>query len=174
MLPVYSGLLQGGCIVIVPFDRPCTHEAFAEIVGVARQQITELVRDGVLREGASAHEWLVAYCARLQDEALNRNPAQIQERTRLEQLRADHLAMIVADRMRELVPRDLLELLIARATADVQRVLDRLPERIRARLKVADPALEQLILEDMERVRAVTAPLQSPASIVESYLVRRP
>lgn len=158
--------------MIVPIDQPCTHEAFAEIVGIARQQMTELVRSGVLREGASAHEWLLAYCAKLQDQALNRNPAQIQERTRLEQLRADHLAMIVDDRMRKLVPRDLLELLIARAAADVQRVLDQLPERIRARWKAADPALEQLILEEMERVRNVTAPLQTPTKLVETYIER--
>jgi transcriptional regulator with XRE-family HTH domain len=158
--------------VIVPFDRPCTQEAFAEIVGVARQQITELVRGGVLREGASAHEWLLAYCARLQDEALNRNPTQIQERTRLEQLRADHLAMIVDDRMRQLVPRDLLELLIAQYGVRIQLVFDQLPERIRTQLKTTDPALEQLIRDDLERVRAVTTPLQTPTELVETYIER--
>lgn len=158
--------------MIVPFDQPCTHDAFAEIVGVARQQITELVRDGVLSEGASAHEWLVAYIARLRDEALNRNPAQIRERTRLEQLRADHLAMIVDDRKRQLVPRDLLELLIARAGADVQRVFDQLPERIQARVITADSALMTLVRDELERVRNVNAPLQTPTELVETYIKR--
>ena len=159
--------------MIVPFDQPCTHEAFAEVVGISQQQVTELVGRGVLRDGATAHDWLVAYTARLREEALSRNPAQVRERARLERLKADHQAMINDDMKRRVVPRELLELLIARAAADVQRVLDQLPERIHARLKAPDPALEQLILDELERARDVTAPLQSPASIVESYLERR-
>ena len=58
---------------------------FSQMVGVSQPAVAKMVEKGVLVEGASYHEWLVAYCGRLRDEAAGRTPSDARERRDLAQ-----------------------------------------------------------------------------------------
>jgi len=53
-------------------DRAVSQAEFGALVGVSQQAVSELVRSGALAEGATAGEWLLAYCARLREQAAGR------------------------------------------------------------------------------------------------------
>lgn len=59
---------------MVPADlqKPLTQAEFGELVGVSQQTVSGLVSAGVLASGATGHEWLVAYCGRLREQAAGR------------------------------------------------------------------------------------------------------
>lgn len=58
----------------MPLDltKPCTQAEFGELVGISRQRVGFLVKEGALTDGATAHEWLLAYCQQLRDGAAGR------------------------------------------------------------------------------------------------------
>ena len=58
---------------------------FAELVGVSEARVSQLVSDGALDPGLTAHHWLVAYCTRLREQAAGRdaNGVLAQERAAL-------------------------------------------------------------------------------------------
>lgn len=58
--------------VLPYFDAPISQAEFAQLIGVSEARVSQLVSDGVLIRGDSAHEWLVAYCERLRDQAAGR------------------------------------------------------------------------------------------------------
>lgn len=49
-----------------------SQQDFAEMVGVSEARISQLMTDGVLVRGDTAHAWLVGYCERLRDQAAGR------------------------------------------------------------------------------------------------------
>ncbi len=51
---------------------PVSQALFGEAVGISQQAVSELVRAGVLAEGGTAAEWLLAYCGRLREQAAGR------------------------------------------------------------------------------------------------------
>lgn len=53
-------------------DMPMTQAAFGELVGITQQSVSGLVSAGVLKPGATAGAWLLAYCDRLRDQAAGR------------------------------------------------------------------------------------------------------
>lgn len=54
-------------------SKPCTQAAFAQLVGVSRQRVNDLCTDGSLHKGATAHEWLLAYCEQIRETAAGRS-----------------------------------------------------------------------------------------------------
>ena len=53
-------------------DQQVTQAEFGRLVGISQQAVSDLVRAGVLVDGASEAEWLLAYCARLREQAAGR------------------------------------------------------------------------------------------------------
>jgi phage terminase Nu1 subunit (DNA packaging protein) len=49
-----------------------TQSEFGELVGISQQAVSELVQMGVLQAGDSWQLWLLAYCARLREQAAGR------------------------------------------------------------------------------------------------------
>ena len=45
---------------------------FAQMIGVSEARVSQMVSDGVIEKGATAHAWLLAYCERLRDQAAGR------------------------------------------------------------------------------------------------------
>jgi phage terminase Nu1 subunit (DNA packaging protein) len=58
--------------VLSCLDAPISQAEFAQMVGVSEASISTRVKDGVLVRGDTAHEWLLAYCERLRDQAAGR------------------------------------------------------------------------------------------------------
>lgn len=158
--------------MIVDTDAPATHEAFAALVGISRPLVTDLVGQGVLEDGAPVGQWLLVYTARLREQAAGRSAAQANERARFERLKADHQAMVNAQKRRELVPTDLLEQILADIGRRIVVVLEALPVRVRRELPNAEPATIALMQDEVLRARAEAAALEFPAELVDEYLRR--
>ena len=58
---------------VVPLlDQVISQAEFAAMIGVSEARVSQLLSDGVMARGATAHEWLIAYCERLRDQAAGR------------------------------------------------------------------------------------------------------
>ena len=53
-------------------DQPVSQAEFAAMIGVSEARASQLVSEGVISRGDTAHGWLVAYCERLRDQAAGR------------------------------------------------------------------------------------------------------
>lgn len=53
-------------------DQATSQADFAEMVGISEARVSQLMADGVMPRSGTAHEWLLAYCERLRDQAAGR------------------------------------------------------------------------------------------------------
>ena len=58
--------------VLPLLDQPVSQAEFAAMIGVSEARASQLVSEGVISRGDTAHGWLVAYCERLRDQAAGR------------------------------------------------------------------------------------------------------
>ena len=58
--------------VLPVLDQQVSQAEFAAMIGVSEARASQLVSEGVIVRGDTAHEWLVAYCERLRDQAAGR------------------------------------------------------------------------------------------------------
>lgn len=54
------------------FDEACSQVEFSALVGASKQAINQRVKEGLLREGQSAAQWVYAYCEQLRTAASGR------------------------------------------------------------------------------------------------------
>lgn len=59
-------------VMQIDLSQPCTTVVFANLVGLSRQRVSDLMADGTLKKGAPAHEWLTTYVAQLREVASGR------------------------------------------------------------------------------------------------------
>lgn len=94
-------------------DEPTTQEQFGRLVGVTHKAIEKHIAKGVLREGATAGEWLRSYCERLRAEASQRrgdeSTALTRARTREAESRARMLQLSVQRELARLIPLEVIE-----------------------------------------------------------------
>lgn len=140
---------------------PMPRAQFGDMVGVSRQAIDDLVRREILADGASADEWLLAYCDHLREVAAGRGGSNAlelaAERARLAREQADKIAMQNAVTRGELAPAHLLEEVLARAGARAGRLLETIPGLLRRRLP-------QLTADDIAAVAVVVAKARNIAA----------
>lgn len=53
-------------------DQGVAQAEFAEMIGVSEARVSQLLSEGVMTKGDTAHGWLLAYCERLRDQAAGR------------------------------------------------------------------------------------------------------
>ena len=63
--------------VLPLLDQQVSQAEFAAMIGVSEARASQLVSEGVIVRGDTAHEWLVAYCERLRDQAAGRAGAEM-------------------------------------------------------------------------------------------------
>ena len=94
-------------------DEPTTHEEFGRLVGIGRKAVEKHLAKGVLREGATAGEWLRAYCERLRAEAASRKGdtalALARAKTREAEARAAMVELQFQRALADLVPVQAIE-----------------------------------------------------------------
>lgn len=117
---------------------PMTQARFGDLVGITQPAVSELVRRKILPDGASADEWLLAYCDHLREMAAGRGGESgaelVAERARLAREQADKIAMQNAVTRGELAPAYVLEEVLARVGARAARLLETIPGALRRRL----------------------------------------
>lgn len=58
--------------IIPVLDQTVSQSEFAQMIGVSEARVSQLVSEGIIVRGDTAHEWLIGYCERLRDQAAGR------------------------------------------------------------------------------------------------------
>lgn len=142
-------------------DEVTTQADFAAIVGVSEATVSQMVADGVLVRGETAHEWIMAYCDRLREVAAGRAAAGgldlATERAMLARSQRERIDMQIARERRELTPTVVLEQVLAGTAAKVAGVLDAIPGMVRRRVP-------QLVAADIDMIAAEVAKARNVVS----------
>lgn len=139
--------------------RALSQDAFGAVVGVSQQAISEQLKAGVLSEGATLGEWLLAYCHQLREQAAGRSAdgELARERARLAREQADRVAMENAQSRRELAPIATLEIVLGKLAGDVASTLNGMVPRIKRRLPDIPASVLAIIDEELFKIRARAA-----------------
>lgn len=146
-----------------------THEEFAAIVGVSRQAVDDLARRGVLRRGAPAGEWLLAYTGKLREEAAGRSVELTQERARYDRARADHQEMVNEERRGKLVKTAMLEEILVEVARRIAGILERVDVRLRREAGLdakARSVVQHALVQARNEAATLTLPLEELAEDV--------
>jgi len=138
-------------ILIEVLDQPATQKAFGDVVGISQPAASDLIKRGVLRPGGTFGEWIRAYCAHQREIAAGRVAVGdinlVTERARLASEQADRVAMLNAERRRELVPLGWVAAVIARHCRQIAGIFDGIVPSLRR----IDINLTAADLEHLER-----------------------
>lgn len=114
---------------------PMTQESFGALVGVSQQAVSDLIAREVLARDDTAAAWLLAYCAHLREQAAGRaangDMQLAAERARLAREQADRIAMLNAERRREIAPVAMLEVVLSKVGRRIAAILEALPIQLR-------------------------------------------
>ncbi len=149
-----------------------TQAGFGAAVGISQQAVSELVRAGVLVDGATAAEWLLAYCHRLREQAAGRMGADasgldlVQERAALARAQREGIEIKNATLRGEFASVQLLAQVLANASQAVAERFDHL----KAEVRLACPDLPP---EATDRVLTVIAAARNAWVTETAELVAR-
>lgn len=149
----------GGCVVNLA--EQVTQQNFGDLVGITQQAVSDLVRRGVLVEGAPVGTWLTAYCAHLREIAAGRSGTGdlnlVQERARLAKEQADERELRNAVLRGEYAPLVALEMAAADAGRQIGQILEGIPVQLKRRCPHLTGADLELIQEAIVEARNVAA-----------------
>jgi phage terminase Nu1 subunit (DNA packaging protein) len=116
---------------MVDLSKTIKQAEFGELVGVSQQAVSDFIRVAALGPGVSAGDMLIAYCARLREQAAGRGSDGdldlVQERAWLAREQRIAQALKNAVTRKEFAPVGLLSEVLAAASASVAAKLDALP-----------------------------------------------
>ncbi|QGW82940.1 hypothetical protein [Variovorax paradoxus] len=120
-----------------------TQAEFAVLIGVSEAKVSQLIGEGVIERGQTAHAWLLAYCERLREVAAGRASIEdggldlVQERARLARSQREAQDIKNAVARGEFAPIGLLADVLGMASS---AVVDRF-EQLEGALRKACPDL---------------------------------
>lgn len=139
-------------------DRPCSQEVAAELLGVHRSVVGDLLRRGVLKPGDTAQVWVRSYFDHLRAEASRRTTGTLAESaSALKNAQRAEVELRLSTRRREFAPVHLVDQVLALAGRRCADLLAGLPAAIRLRWPGATADQLELIAAEVERARAVMA-----------------
>jgi phage terminase Nu1 subunit (DNA packaging protein) len=146
----------------------CQQQEFAAAVGIAPPRVSTLISEGHLPPDGTAGQWLLAYCARLREQAAGRTMELSAERAALAREQRIGQALKNAVAQGEYGPVGLLADVLAQASAAVAQRFDALPGELRR----ACPDLSDLQLEQLARTlsSARNEWVRSTAALVDRRL----
>jgi terminase small subunit / prophage DNA-packing protein len=112
-----------------------TQQQVADVLGISQPKVSELYKRRVLHPGATLLQCVHAYCANLREVAAGRVAVGdinlVTERARLASEQADRVAMLNAERRRELVPLPWVSAVIARRCQQIAQIFDAVTPNLR-------------------------------------------
>ncbi|MEO0003599.1 MAG: hypothetical protein RLZZ22_1291 [Pseudomonadota bacterium] len=123
--------------VIPVLDQQVSQAEFAQMIGVSEARVSQLVSEGIIVRGDTAHEWLIGYCERLRDQAAGRAGSEtggldlVQERAALAREQREGQAIKNAVARKEFAPVGLLADVLGMAASAVVDELDQLEGALR-------------------------------------------
>lgn len=160
---------------IVPLmQQPTSQADFAELIGVSEARVSQMVGEGVINRGATAHEWVLGYCERLRDQAAGRMGDElggldlVQERAALAREQRISQALKNAIARGEYAPIGLLADVLGQASS---AVVDRF-EQLEGALKKACPDLPDQAKSTVMQVLASARNewIRSTAKLIDAYV----
>jgi phage terminase Nu1 subunit (DNA packaging protein) len=136
-----------------------TQAAFGAAVGISQQAVSELVRGGVLSDGATAAEWLLAYCHRLREQAAGRMGADtygldlVQERAALARAQREGIEIKNAALRGDFASVQLLAQVLANASQAVAERFDHLKADMRKACPDLPPEAADLVVTTIAEAR---------------------
>lgn len=158
----------------ISLSSPITQAAFGELVGISQQAVSDFVRVAALGPGVSAHDMLLAYCARLREQAAGRMGEEaggldlVQERAAL--ARSQRIAQDLKNAVAagEYAPIGLLADVLAAASAGMVARIDQLDGALR---KAAPDLPEEARLVVLQVIAAARNEwIKSTAKLVDRQL----
>ncbi len=157
-------------VVAYLMNREVTQAEFAALVGVSEARVSQLLDDGTLARGQTAHQWLVGYVERLRDQAAGRDPngELASARTDLARQQALGQRLKNATTQGEFASIGLLADVLGMASAALGERLEALPSRI----KIACPELSDSAREILETTIAAARNewVRATSDLVEAKL----
>lgn len=152
---------------VIDLSKSMAQTKFGALIGVTQSAVSQMLSEGSLPAGASAGEWLLAYCDRLREVASGRmsesgDDGLTAERTRLTKEQADAQQMKNAVTRGELAPVIILEDVLATTAAKAAAVFDAIPGKVRRRLPDLPAAALHLITEEVTKARNIVAAMELP------------
>lgn len=123
--------------VLPHLDAIISQAEFAQMVGVSEARVSQLVGDGVIARGETAHAWLIGYCERLRDQAAGRAGSEVggldlvQERAALAREQREGQAIKNAVARKDFAPVGLLADVLGQAASAVVDRFDQLEGALR-------------------------------------------
>ena len=142
--------------VVEALDVGITQAEFALLIGVSEAKVSQLVAEGVIERGHTAHAWLLAYCERLREVAAGRASGEaggldlVQERAALARSQREAQEIKNAVARGEYASIGLLADVLAMASS---AVVDRF-EQLEGALKKACPDLPEEAKATIQQVIA--------------------
>lgn len=160
--------------IIPVLDQTVSQAEFAQMIGVSEARVSQLVSEGIIVRGDTAHEWLIGYCERLRDQAAGRAGSEsggldlVQERAALAREQRISQALKNDIARGEYAPVGLLADVLATASA---AVVDRF-EQLEGALRKACPDLPDAARSTIMTViaSARNAWIRSTAQLVDKSI----
>lgn len=133
-----------------------TQQAFGDLVGISQPAVSDLISRGVLPKDSCAGEWLIAYCAHLREVAAGRGDGSIdlaRERALLAREQRQKVALQNAETRKEIAPRTMLVMVLARAGTKIGAKLDALIPQLKRIAPHLGPKGLALIEAEITRMR---------------------
>lgn len=120
---------------VIDLEKPIPQARLAALIGISQQGVSDLVNRGVLPRGGSAGVWLLAYTARLREQAAGRIGGGegvhdlTEERARLAHHQANLAAMDEEVKRKNLIPVEVVTAEWCNQAANIRAKLLNLPGR---------------------------------------------
>ena len=133
-------------------DQACRQADFGDLIGISQPSVSDLVSRGVLENGSTLRQWLLAYCARLREQAAGRMGSEVggldlaQERAALAREQRMGIEIKNAVLRGEYAPIQLLAEVLASASQAVAERFDHLPGMLKKSVPdMTDAARDQVM-----------------------------
>lgn len=147
--------------MVIDLSTRVTQKRFGDLVGISQQAVSDMVSQGIVAEGATVGEWLIAYCSRLREQAAGRAAAGdldlAAERAALAKAHREKIEMQNAVTRNELAPVYLIEQVLSAAASRIAGILEAIPGMIRRRVPALSADDINLIASEIAKARNTIA-----------------
>lgn len=134
-------------------QQPCTQAAFGELIGVSQPAVSEMVTREILTPGQTAHQWLLAYCAHMREQAAGRGAdgELAFQRSELARVSRERAEIKLALERRQYAPVALIEQVLATVGRGIVGVLEPLHVNLHRQCPALTPEDLKVIQAEVSR-----------------------
>ena len=145
-------------------DAKAVQRKFGELIGVTQGAVQAYISKGFIKSPGTYREWLLAYCARLREEAAGRYSAGeldlTEERARLARAQSERIEMELAVRRGELVHTSAVTERLADAAAQIAAILDSIPVKLKRESPHLTATDIDIVKREIAKARNLAAEVQ--------------